>query len=75
MNDKLDLNLVIEEAEEGGFIGYVEEIDGVNTQGETIEETKSNLMDALQLFFDARRELSSKRIGRKKVIRQRLTLL
>jgi len=36
MVSKLDLNAVFEEAEEGGYIAYIEEISGVNTQGETL---------------------------------------
>jgi predicted RNase H-like HicB family nuclease len=49
---------VFENAEEGGYIGYVEEMPGVNTQGETIDETKANLIDALDLYLDTRRYIS-----------------
>ncbi len=34
------------------YIGLIKEIPGVVTQGITIEETKENLMDALQLYLD-----------------------
>jgi predicted RNase H-like HicB family nuclease len=45
--------VVFEEAAEGGYIGFIKEFPGVNTQGETIEETKGNLLKALQLtLFD-----------------------
>ena len=47
MKTSIKLTAVFENAEEGGFIGYVEEMPGVNTQGETIDETKTNLIDAL----------------------------
>lgn len=34
------------------FIGWVEEIPGVNTQGKTMEEVKANLKEALALIED-----------------------
>lgn len=40
-----------------GFIGYVEELPGANSQGLTIEETKSNLLEAIELILDANRTL------------------
>lgn len=52
---EFDVTPVIEEAEEGGYIGYIAEIPGVNTQGETIEEVEENLQDALVLVTEARR--------------------
>ncbi len=62
---KYELTAVIEKVEEG-YIGYIAEISGVNTQGETIGEVKENLLDALQLTFEARRELSKKQTAKKK---------
>lgn len=40
------------------YVAYLEEIPGVNTQGKTKEEARENLEDALQLFFEANRELA-----------------
>lgn len=42
------------------FVGYIEEIPGVNTQGKTIEETRSNLQEALNLILQANRDLAAK---------------
>jgi predicted RNase H-like HicB family nuclease len=42
-----------------GFIGYVLELPGANTQGETLEETKSNLEEAIDLVLDANKELAN----------------
>ena len=53
---ELTLNTIFEEAEEGGFIGYVAELPGANTQGETLEETRENLVEAIQLILEANRE-------------------
>ena len=35
------------------FIGTIKEIPGVITQGKTIDETKENVLDALQLYLEA----------------------
>ncbi|MBA3070862.1 MAG: type II toxin-antitoxin system HicB family antitoxin [Nitrospirae bacterium] len=36
-----------------GYIGYIEELPGANTQGETIEEARTNLSEAVHLILDA----------------------
>lgn len=41
-----------------GYSGYVEELPGANTQGETLEATKVNLIEAIQLVLQANRELA-----------------
>ena len=53
---ELTLTAVFEEAEEGGFIGYVAELPGANTQGETLEEVRENLTEAIELILNANRE-------------------
>ena len=49
------MTAVFEPCLEGGFIAYIQEIPGINTQGETIEEAKLNLADAINLMFEERR--------------------
>ena len=56
MLKKIKLTTVIQKVPEGGFIAFIEEIPGVNTQGETLEEAKANLSDALALTMDFHRE-------------------
>jgi len=41
-----------------GFIGYVEELPGANSQGATLEESKRNLTEAIQLVLEANRQLA-----------------
>ncbi len=48
----MKLTISISKGEEY-FIGTIKEIPGVITQGKTIEETKENVMDALQLYLEA----------------------
>ena len=39
------------------YIGYVEEIPGVNTQGKTLKEVRENLKEALTLIIETNREI------------------
>lgn len=42
----------------GGYVAYVEELPGANTQGATIEEARINLEEAIQLVLEANRILA-----------------
>jgi len=46
-----------------GYIGYVEELPGANTQGKSLEETKENLIEAIQLVIQANRQLAEEDIS------------
>jgi predicted RNase H-like HicB family nuclease len=48
----IEMTAVFEPCDEGGFIAYVQEISGINSQGETLEEAKENLADAVNLVFE-----------------------
>jgi len=50
------INVTIEESEDGGFVGFVKELPGVASQGETIEELKENIVDAIRLVLDYLKE-------------------
>lgn len=50
--DNLSFTAVFVEVPEGGYAAYIEEIPGANTQGETLEEARENLKDALQLVLE-----------------------
>jgi len=41
-----------------GYIAFVEEIPGANTQGDTLEEARENLREAVELVLEANRELA-----------------
>ena len=73
--NELTLTAIYEEAEEGGYIGYVAELPGANTQGETLEEVRENLSEAIQLILEANREEFEKRLAPgAKVTRERMVL-
>jgi predicted RNase H-like HicB family nuclease len=51
------LNARIEQGENGWYIGQIEEIPEVISQGKTIEELEENLMDALNLIINPKQKL------------------
>ncbi len=55
---------VYQEAEEGGYIGFVEELPGAITQGETLQETRENLQDAIALVLEGNRILAEGSIAK-----------
>lgn len=42
------------------YIGYVEELSGANTQGKTLEKTRENLRETIELILVSNRELAEK---------------
>uniref|UniRef100_A0A832A245 Type II toxin-antitoxin system HicB family antitoxin n=1 Tax=Desulfacinum infernum TaxID=35837 RepID=A0A832A245_9BACT len=53
---KGELTAIIEPAPEGGYWAVCPEIPGANGQGETIEEAKENLRQAIELILQDRKE-------------------
>jgi predicted RNase H-like HicB family nuclease len=56
MNNKLKLTIVYIPCEEGGYTAYIKEMRGVISEGETIEEARNNVIDALGLMLESDRE-------------------
>jgi predicted RNase H-like HicB family nuclease len=48
-----------------GYIGFIEELPGANTQGATLQEARENLQEAAQMVLQANRELSERSIAGK----------
>ena len=53
-----------------GYIGYVEELPGANTQGATLEEAKKNLIEAIQLVLESNRQIAEEEISGKEIIKE-----
>lgn len=47
-----------------GYIAFVEELPGANTQGATLDEARENLQEAVALVLEANRELAASSTGR-----------
>lgn len=52
------------------YLGWVEEIPGVNTQGKTLKEAKENLQEALSLVLEVNRILIQEEMPRGETIRE-----
>ena len=53
-----------------GYIAFVEELPGANTQGSTLEEARANLQEAVSLVLEANRALAEELVKGKNVIRE-----
>jgi predicted RNase H-like HicB family nuclease len=70
---KLELTAVFRKVPEG-YIGFVEELQGANTQGATLEEARSNLREAVLLILEANRALTEEELEGQEVIRESLAI-
>ncbi|RIK38736.1 MAG: HicB family protein [Chloroflexi bacterium] len=68
---KLTLTAVFQEVPEG-YIAFVEELPGANTQGDTLEQARANLHEAILLVFEANRALAEEALYGQDVIREPL---
>jgi len=57
-----------------GYIGFVEELPGANTQGNTLEEAKANLEEAIGLVLEANRTMSEESLQGQEAIREPLSV-
>lgn len=69
----MSFTAIIQKVNEG-YIGFVEELPGANTQGETIEEVRENLKEAVQLILEANKTFLGEIVDNKDVIREPLNL-
>ena len=65
----MKLTAVFEKVPEG-YIAFVEELPGANTQGRTLEEVRSNLQEAVEMVLDANRALAEQALHGRSVIRE-----
>lgn len=71
---RMQLTAVFVSVPEGGYVAFVEELPGANTQGSTIEEARENLREAVALVIEANRELSEQSLRGQAVTREPLDL-
>jgi predicted RNase H-like HicB family nuclease len=68
---EIKLTAVFQKVPEG-YIAFVEELPGANTQGATLEEARENLREAVQLVLEANRQLTEESLETQDVIRESL---
>jgi predicted RNase H-like HicB family nuclease len=57
-----------------GYVAFVEELPGANTQGATLDEARANLREAVELVLEANRALAEEDLAGTEVIREPLQL-
>lgn len=70
----IDFTAIIEKSDDGWFVGQLEELPEVISQGKTIQELKQNLQDALELIILHQRETTLSLYEGKKFIRRKLSI-
>ena len=55
----MKLTLAIQPLDEGGYFAQVEELPAVLTEGETLDEVRANIQDALKLYLSYLRDNDS----------------
>jgi predicted RNase H-like HicB family nuclease len=65
---------IIEQGENGWFVGQIGEVPAAISQGKTIDELKENLLEALRLILDTNKESTEKEYSGKHVIIEELEL-
>ena len=71
----MKLTALIEKSDDGWYVGQLEEFPEVLSQGKTLSEVKSNLLDALSVLVDANRESVAFNNKGKTVIREQLEVV
>lgn len=58
-----------------GYIAFIEELPGANTQGDTLDEARENLREAVELVLQTNRELAEKSLVGQSVLREPFSLV
>ncbi len=71
----INFTAIIEKSDDGWYVGQLEELPDVISQGRTLQELKMNLHDALELVITHARETTLNSYEGKKFIRRKLDLV
>lgn len=69
----MDLTAVFKKVPEG-YIAWVEDLPGANTQGATLEEARENLREAIRLVLEANREIAERDFETRDAIKEPVSL-
>lgn len=70
----MKVTAIIEQSEDGWFVGQIEEFPAALSQGKTIPELKANLLDALHLIMEANRNETDKEYVGRSIQREELII-
>jgi predicted RNase H-like HicB family nuclease len=74
-NKHIDFTAIIEKSDDGWYVGQLEELPEVISQGKTLVELKQNLQDALEMVISNARETTLSLYQGKKYIRRKLSFV
>ncbi|MBC8086570.1 MAG: type II toxin-antitoxin system HicB family antitoxin [Phycisphaerae bacterium] len=66
----MELTAVFRKDDSGGFVAFVEELPGANTRGDTLDEARENLREAVALVIETNRHLAEASVGDAEVTRE-----
>jgi len=66
---------LIEKSDDGWYVGQLEEMPEVLSQGKTVKELMENLKDAFSLFIRTQKEETARNYSAKKYIRRKLSII
>lgn len=69
---KLEFTAVFIKEEEGGFTVLVEELPGAISYGETLEEARENILEAIELVLLSNKDISEQELSGKYLQKERL---
>ena len=71
----MEYTAIIEKTEDGWYIAHCVEIPNAHTQGETVEEVKENLKEAIELILECEREIAMRKAAKNKVFFSKIAVL
>jgi predicted RNase H-like HicB family nuclease len=74
MKPTFTLTAIIEKSDDGWYVGQLEEMPEVLSQGKTVNELLANLKDALNLILEDRKEDMLKNYSGRKFIRRKVSI-
>ncbi|MGH9498008.1 MAG: type II toxin-antitoxin system HicB family antitoxin [Terriglobales bacterium] len=64
----------VPQTEGGGYTAYTEELPGAISEGDTLQEARENLRDAVELLLETNRELATTKSVGKHITREKITV-
>jgi predicted RNase H-like HicB family nuclease len=71
----MEYTIIIEKNANGWYTGQCEQIPEAISQGETLDELKENMADAIKMVIDFKREETRKQYLGRKFFRRRVAVL
>ncbi|MFC2164524.1 type II toxin-antitoxin system HicB family antitoxin [Acidobacteriota bacterium] len=71
IGNKMSFTAIYQKVPEG-YIAFIEELPGANTQGETLEDARKNLKEAIKLVLETNKQLTQDEIAGKEVIHEEI---